>query len=296
MNEEGILYKGRVIQNKLNTSILFLRCFYFYATLTRSMSFHIRTKTFQGPIQLLFSLIEKRELPINDISLAEISGDFIRFVQEHEHEIPLSEIAQFISLISTLVLIKAKALLPSLELEEEEEGDIEELKRRLTLYKLFKERAKELKLHVRERRPFLAPRQRIQKERIRFLPPEGLNVKLLKERLESLTGEAEQFSPTRKTAKGRIRIHVHIRDITHKLMKRITGNGKALSFSRFVQSLLPVGREGGTHYKEAQHVYTLVSFLASLELNKNGKIDMEQEEIFSEIFLQGRRDDSHYRE
>ena len=254
------------------------------------MSFHIRTKTFQGPIQLLFSLIEKKELPINDISLAEISGDFIRFVQEHEQEIPLSEIAQFISLISTLVLIKAKALLPSLELEEEEEGDIEELKRRLKLYKLFKEGAKVLKLHIRERRPFLAPRQRTRVERISFSPPNNLGVHSLKTSLQALVGEIEHLSPKQKVAKGRIRIHVHIHEITEKLMRRIAESRESVPFRRFVQSLLQFQKRDAYYRAEAERTYTLVSFLASLELNKNGEINMEQEELFSEIFLQGRND------
>lgn len=256
---------------------------------SQSMSFHIRTKTFQGPIHLLFSLIEKRELPINDISLAEISGDFIRFVQEHEQEIPLSEIAQFISLISTLVLIKAKALLPSLELEEEEEGDIEELKRRLKLYKLFKERARVLKLHIRERRPFLAPRQMSTKQRVSFRPPEDLTPNTLATLLMQFGRGEEEFLSQKKVRSGRIRIHVHIRDITESLMKRVTGNSGSIPFHHFVRSVL-ASRGEEEHHEEARQVYTLVSFLASLELNKNGEINMEQEELFSEIFLQGRND------
>lgn len=256
------------------------------------MSFHIRTKTFQGPIQLLFSLIEKKELPINDISLAEISGDFIRFVQEHEQEIPLSEIAQFVSLISTLVLIKAKALLPSLELEEEEEDDIEELKRRLKLYKLFKERAKDLKLHIRERRPYLAPRQMSVKQKVSFRPPEGLTLEALALLLRQFGKSEEELLPQRRVRSGRIRIHVHIRDVTERLMKRVLGSSESIPFRHFVHSILESHNGGEGYQEEAQQIYTLVSFLASLELNKNGEIEMEQEEIFSEIFLQGRKDKS----
>src|SRR3989344_1126361 len=105
--------------------------------------YHIKTEAFQGPLDLLLQLIEKRKLHINDISLAHITDDYLAHIAGLE-TFPLKEAAHFILVASTLVLIKSRSLLPSLSLTDEEEGDIKDLERRLKEYK----RIKELSLHI----------------------------------------------------------------------------------------------------------------------------------------------------
>src|SRR3989344_4410007 len=100
----------------------------------KSPEFKIHIEGFEGPLELLLSLIEKRKLPINDVSLASVTDEYILHIQQQK-EFPLSETSHFILIASTLLLIKSKSLLPTLELTEEEAGDIENLERRLKLYK-----------------------------------------------------------------------------------------------------------------------------------------------------------------
>jgi len=106
-------------------------------------SFDIKTDVFEGPLELLLQLIEKRKLFVNDVALAEVADDFIQYIENAE-DFPLEQTSYFILVASTLVLIKSKSLLPNLELTDDEQSNIDELEKRLLLYKRYKELSKGL--------------------------------------------------------------------------------------------------------------------------------------------------------
>jgi segregation and condensation protein A len=85
--------------------------------------FSVKTPIFEGPLELLLELIEKRRLLINDISLAAVTDEYMRRVagMEGSH---LGETTQFVYVASTLLLIKSRSLLPVFELTKEEEESI----------------------------------------------------------------------------------------------------------------------------------------------------------------------------
>ncbi len=99
--------------------------------------FNIKTTVFEGPLDLLLNLVEKRKLFISDVSLAQVTDDFIRHVQSVEN-FPIGESAQFILIAATLLLIKSKSLLPTLQLTTEETENIHDLETRLKLYQKIK--------------------------------------------------------------------------------------------------------------------------------------------------------------
>jgi segregation and condensation protein A len=105
--------------------------------------FTVQTSTYQGPLDLLLSLIQGRKLYINELSLAEVTDDYLKYISGIK-EMPIDETAQFVLIASTLLLIKSRSLLPNLELTEEEEESIEELERRLAQYRLIKRASKNL--------------------------------------------------------------------------------------------------------------------------------------------------------
>src|SRR3989338_131489 len=99
-------------------------------------SYSIKTTGFEGPFGLLLELVEKRKLFINDVSLAEVKEDYLKYINNLGTLHP-SEASSFLVVASTLLLIKSKSLLPNLALTDEEEGDIKNLEERLRLYELF---------------------------------------------------------------------------------------------------------------------------------------------------------------
>jgi segregation and condensation protein A len=103
----------------------------------------IKTETFEGPMELLIELVEKRKLLINDISLAKVTDEYMQTVRAMQ-ELSLPHTSQFITLAATLLLIKSKSLLPVLNLTSEETASIEDLEERLKLYQIYRDAGIEL--------------------------------------------------------------------------------------------------------------------------------------------------------
>lgn len=109
--------------------------------------YKIETDYFQGPFDLLLSLIEKNKIDIYTVKLSDITEDFLREVEELKTINP-ENIADFIFLASTLLEIKSKKLLPKNEFLDEEETVTEEMiLTRLREYKKIKELSQELQKH-----------------------------------------------------------------------------------------------------------------------------------------------------
>ena len=102
--------------------------------------FKVKTPVFEGPLEVLLGMVEKRKLFINDIALSQVADDYISHVQSIQSEkgYPMAEVAQFILIASTLLLIKSKSLLPTLTLTDEEERSVSDLELRLKIYQRLK--------------------------------------------------------------------------------------------------------------------------------------------------------------
>ncbi len=72
--------------------------------------FKVKVGQFEGPLDLLLELIEKRKLHISDVPLSEVADEFIEYIKSFE-EFPIADSADFILVASTLLLIKSKSLL-----------------------------------------------------------------------------------------------------------------------------------------------------------------------------------------
>src|SRR3990167_6456871 len=90
----------------------------------------VKTETFEGPLELLLDLIEKQKLSVNEISLAAIADAYVTEIKSQVSTTP-DEIANFLVVASTLMLIKSRSLLPNLPVTNEEELSIHELENRL---------------------------------------------------------------------------------------------------------------------------------------------------------------------
>jgi segregation and condensation protein A len=110
-------------------------------------SFQVRLEVFQGPLDLLLKLIERKQLDISKVALAEVTGDFLAYLEAHPN-IPPGPLASFAWVASKLLWIKSQALLPRPPIsraDEEEEDPGDELVRRLEAYKRVKDAARWLR-------------------------------------------------------------------------------------------------------------------------------------------------------
>ena len=109
--------------------------------------YEIKLPQFEGPFDLLLFFIERDELNIHDIPISKITDDFLAYIHKMQ-ALNIEMASEFIFVASTLMRIKAKMLLPRIDVDNEEnEMDLkEDLVQKLILYKQFKEICEELKI------------------------------------------------------------------------------------------------------------------------------------------------------
>ncbi|MEX1113217.1 MAG: segregation/condensation protein A [Patescibacteria group bacterium] len=110
------------------------------------MTFTIKQREFEGPLDLLLQLIEERELDITAVALAEVTDQYLGQVRTLSRE-NLSEISDYLVIAARLVVLKSRALLP---VEDEEVPEADDLAQRLAEYKVYKELAGALGTRVEE--------------------------------------------------------------------------------------------------------------------------------------------------
>lgn len=98
------------------------------------MEIVLKIDNFEGPLDLLLHLIEKKKMKISEIKISQIIDEYLQFIEKAQSD-SLSIKVEFLEIASELLEIKAVSIL-SVEKEEEKEKD---LKRRLEDYKVFKE-------------------------------------------------------------------------------------------------------------------------------------------------------------
>src|SRR5437764_3450563 len=124
------------------------------ASASQQSRYVVRLPAFEGPLDLLLHLIEKRQMEITTISLVAVTDQYLAYLQQWESErLPLANVAAFVSIAARLLFIKSHSLLPhnaAVETTSEVESAItmaEDLQRHLLEYKL----AKEIASHLRKR-------------------------------------------------------------------------------------------------------------------------------------------------
>jgi segregation and condensation protein A len=230
-------------------------------------SFKIKTEVFEGPLDLLLNLIEKRKLFINDIALSKVADDYIAYLRNLE-KFPIADSADFLVIASTLLLIKSKSLLPNLSLSEEEQSDVNDLERRLKIY----QRIKELSVHIKNqfgKDIIFAPEPR--KAIAVFSPDQTMTKDNLLTAIifviKALPKKAEDIP------KAIVRKVISLEEMIGNLTDRIQSSIK-LSFREFAK----VGKE--------ERVNVIISFLAMLELVKQGIVSVKQNNQFEDIEIE----------
>ena len=226
------------------------------------INFTIETEAYRGPFELVLDLINARKLLVNDLALASITEDFIQHVRG-QATFPVEETANFIQIAATLLLIKSKSLIPDLALSEDENADVEDLKRRLAAYEKVREAAREL-ARIFDRTLMLQAGERVPEPS--FAPSRDLSANVLAEALARVLAarEAVEALPTTN-----VKPLVTIEEMMDRLAKRVQ-SALSLSFKDFAGS-------------NTEKVEVIVSFLALLELVKEGAVAAEQYDTHGDI-------------
>lgn len=232
-----------------------------------------KLKDFDGPLDLLLTLIGKAQIDIRDIFVSEITDQYLEIVR-NAPDLNMDESSDFLVMAATLLEIKSRAMLPRPEPEQEDDPETE-LIRRLEEYKQFRETAENMKefeeaaKHVFTKLPEEYP-----------LPPQefeltGLTLEGLTEafiRIWSRKPETDDNPESNHYAARNIRRDVHtvqecMLDLLHTVKKR-----KRMRFEEAFED---------APTREAVVTY----FLAVLELLKLGQMHIRQKTVYGEIEL-----------
>ena len=229
--------------------------------------FQIRTPDFEGPLELLVRLIEKRKLFINDVSLSQVTNDYIEHVKQAE-SFPMRDAAQFVLVASTLLLLKSKSLLPTLSLTEEEEESIEDLERRLRMFKYFKSLSfviKEIFGHK-----IIFPKSYTKVKDPVFSPQKDFSTDSAHATIQNVIARLPKKAVLKEVSVQKI---VSLEETIQSLSARMQKSLK-MSFREFAQN------------DKAEKIDVIIGFLAMLQLVKDELISVRQEEHFQDIHME----------
>ncbi|WP_341326144.1 ScpA family protein [Methylotuvimicrobium sp. KM2] len=222
--------------------------------------------TFEGPLDLLLYLIRRQNLDILNIPIAQITRQYIGYI-DMMTELRLELAAEYLVMAALLAEIKSRMLLPRQVAEEEDDDEDPRalLIRRLQEYEVIKKAAEDIDGMSRlERDLFIAKADVSMIEIERPLPDIQLREMLLA--LQDVLKRADQLSHHQI-----VREPLSVRERMSSVLERLKG-GEGVIFNRLF--LTQEGRHG-----------VVVTFLAILELSKEGLIEIIQHEPLTEIVV-----------
>jgi len=235
----------------------------------RSSAPIIQLPLFEGPLEMLLSLVERRQLPITELSLAAVADQYLSQVRALE-VVDQDALADFLVIAARLLLIKARALLPQLTpTDEPEEESAEDLVHRLEAYRAFKLLAMDLAERVAAGRAAYA---RGAGAAASTSPPQPPLEPIPPDLLASLLAEIEGRTRPGPAPEAPLAPQVSVEERLALLRDRL-------------------GREREVDWRSVagDTVQEIVAtLLAVLELVRRGELGIEQPELFGPITLRRR--------
>ncbi|MFP7297784.1 segregation/condensation protein A [Neobacillus niacini] len=243
------------------------------------MHYNVKIDAFEGPLDLLLHLINRLEIDIYDIPVAQITEQYLIYIKTMT-ELKLDIASEFLVMAATLLAIKSKLLLPKHEETLDdfdssiayEEDPRDELVERLIEYRKYKEAALDLKSLEEERGLMYTKPPSDLSELAKEKQPEKVEMNItLYDMLAAfqklLRRKKLQRPMATKIARQEISIETRMTEIMSEL-KHLKGRTN-------FNDLFP--------FPAKEHI--VVTFLAVLELIKRKEIDVEQNENFGDIFV-----------
>ena len=243
------------------------------------MGIPVKLQVFEGPLDLLLHLIEKNKIDIYDIPIVEITNQYMEYIKAMQKE-DLNIMSEFLVMAATLLDIKCRMLLPKEVNEEgEEEDPRQELVEQLLEYKMYKFMSYELKDRELDGDRIMYKTASIPDEVKGYVPPVDLD-KLLGDL--TLVQLNRIFKEVMKRQESKVD---PVRSKFGKIEKEeVTLPDKLDYVTEYARS----HRKFGFHAllkKQSSKVQVVVTFLAILQLMKEGVIFIEQDQPFDEIMI-----------
>lgn len=227
---------------------------------------------FEGPLDLLLHLVKQSKMDISELSLVEITEQYINFIKTME-ELNLDIASEYLVTASELIEMKSRFLLPKPPKDEEdeyEENPEEELKRRLLEYQKYKDSISSFRSLEDNRSNYFTktPEKRENYTTEKLENTENLTAYDLLQALQKLLERKEYAKPLNtKITKKELSVSDRVAKIRNVLKKE-----KRIDFYSL--------------FEEISRPYVVVTFLGILEMAKDGEITIKQDNNFGTIVLE----------
>lgn len=238
----------------------------------------VRLEVFEGPLDLLLYLIEKNKIDIYDIPIVVITEQYLDYIKTMQEDMEI--ISEFLVMAATLLDIKCKMLLPKEVNEEGEEEDPRaELVEKLLEYKMYKYMALELRDRQVDAAKCWYKKPRLPREVENYHYPinyeellEGVNLAKLHEIFKSvIKRQVDKIDPIRSQF-GKIEKDEINLEEKQEYIEEYIRNHKRFNFRNLLE-------------KQGSKMEIIVTFMAILEMMKQGIISIEQERTFADIII-----------
>lgn len=243
------------------------------------MGIPVKLQVFEGPLDLLLHLIDKNKIDIYDIPIVEITNQYMDYIRAMERE-DLNVMSEFLVMAATLLDIKCRMLLPKEVKEDgEEEDPRQELVEQLLEYKMYKYMSYELRDREAEGQRALYRAPDLPEEVKEYVEPIDMDALLGDLTLAKLNSifqdvirrQADKIDPVRSTfgkiEKETVTLSQRMEDI-----RTFARKSRRFSFRELLTS-------------QKSRTQIVVTFLAVLQMMKEGFIRTEQEQPFDDILI-----------
>lgn len=232
------------------------------------MDYKFISQKFEGPLDLLLHLIKKDDIDIFDINIADITDQYLKYIENME-SLNLNVDSEYLVLASELIELKSRELLPHDDSDDEEEDPREQLINRLVWYQKYKDISVELQKYELDRKDYytksVSSLSEFHDDGAMIDEDISLN-DLLKAFMKFQ--EKKNFEKPLNTVvtKKEYSVHKRSKEIFRKLKDK-----KKINFEDLFD-----------FYSKD---YVVVTFLAILDLAKDGKIMLKQDNNMDSILL-----------
>jgi segregation and condensation protein A len=236
--------------------------------LRTDQAYEVATDVYEGPLDLLLDLIQKYELDITKLALAQVTDQYLAFIRNTQNIQP-ENLSEFLIIAAKLIQIKSEALLPQSPLREVDEEDLgENLANQLRIYRMYKDSAAWLQKRIEMKyRNYL---------HISKTYPKTINVDMGDINLQDLVNAYVSLYATEDVAENLGTVisipKVTIRKRIYAILAKLS-EAKRIRFSEVIHS-------------DPSKINVIVAFLAILELMKQNLISTYQDKIFEDIMIE----------
>lgn len=241
------------------------------------MEYQVVIDDFQGPLDLLLHLIKEKEMDLETLELSVITDQYLQYIHAMDPS-KLEEMSEYLVMAADLIEMKSKMLIPKEKVEindEYQEDPREALIKRLIEYKRYKDVLDEIKEKYEHRQTIIIKPAESMDEYVvdtSTMIPEGLEVYDLMKAMQKMFQRKAMLRPLD----------------THIAKKEISIDERSSQIRDFFKTRVNKRVKFEDLFDHYDRTYFIITFMSILVLAKDKEVEIIQDGLFSEIYVEGK--------